>query len=112
MAGEPEEVWYFYLFQKLNDQLCNRDLHTITLSLDGVEITIADVIDERILRSGFDANMGRKIILRDVDPERVSSSLDKFLVGDLSFSGEKPIDKHLRRIRVGCSIHQGDVSAA
>ena len=80
--------------------------------LDRVEVAIADVIDERILGSRSDASVGREIILRDVDPERISPALDKFLVGDLAFPRKEPIDKNLRRIGVRRSIDQSDVAAA
>jgi len=60
-------------------------------SLDRFEIAIADVIDERILGARFDASMRREIIFRDVDPKRVSSSLDEFLISDLAFPREEPI---------------------
>ena len=80
--------------------------------LDRVEVAIADVIDERILGSRSDASMGREIILRDVDPERVSPALDELLVGALAFPRKKPIDKDLRRIGVRRSIDQSDVPTA
>src|SRR6266498_1600370 len=75
-------------------------------ALDRFEIAIADVIDERILGARFDASMGREIIFRNVDPKRVSSSLNKFLVSDLAFPGEEPIDKDPRGIGVRRSIDQ------
>src|SRR6266511_1364482 len=81
-------------------------------ALDRIEIAIADVIDERIPSARFDASMGREIILRNVGPKRVSPSLDKFLVSDLAFPREEPIDKDLRGIGVRRSIDQSDVAAA
>src|SRR5262249_39549106 len=56
--------------------------------------------------------VGREIILRDVDSERVSPALDKSLVGDLTFPRKEPIDKNLRRVGVRRSIDQSDVTAA
>ena len=80
--------------------------------LDRVEIAIADIIDEGIFGSRSDPCVGRKIILRDVDSERVSPALDKSLVGDLTFPRKEPIDKNLRRVGVRRSIDQSDVTAA
>src|SRR4029077_5120940 len=80
--------------------------------LDRIEIAIADVINECIFGAGVDASVRREIILRDVNPERVSPSLNQFLVSHLAFPREKPIDKDLRRIGMRGSADQRDVATA